>query len=330
MTHADGVPAVPPLPAPARSLLDTILGGESLGASRNIRQINDLFVQIVEASTEESPAACINTLHATGDYLIATRGRNTPAIGNAIRLMLNGLDQLDVGTVEELQTHVAERRAEFNTRSLQNKERLAEYGANLLADCKTILPFDYSSTMMAILEALADRGQRLHLIVPESRSLDGGRPIVNEATAMGHAVTFVIDMSFHHFISDVDAVIIGAETIFATGDTWNTVGSYPIAVLADLFQVPFYVATELIKIAPRSFLGMQRAMKPYDYAEILDHPASLRDPDAVSVMAAELDTVPASLITSYVTPQGILLPQHIRSEALVFLSSIGATPFTEK
>lgn len=329
MQPADKEPALPQLPNDAHLLLVKITGGESLGASRNIRQINDLFETIAEQSPTSTPESLIATLIETGDYLIATRGRNTPAIANAIQLMLKGLENESPASVADVRQLVAQRREEYNTESLRNRKLLAEYGANLLANSETILAYDYSSTMMAILEELADRGRQVHLIVPESRSLDGGRPISNEATDIGHTASFIIDAAFHHFLHKVDAVLIGAETIFADGDCWNTVGSYPIAVLAKKYQVPYYVATELIKIAPQSFTGRRRGMQPFDYASILNYPDGASNSEAVSVVAPDLDNVPGSLITSYVTQRGILLPEHIRGESKRFLDSIGGTTLKE-
>lgn len=311
----------PPLPASAQPLLDQLFSGKFLGASRNTRQINDLFCAIADA-WEGAAEELSKTLLATGEFLAATRGRNTPAIGNAIRLVLSGLDGMESSRVADIRDFIRARREEYNTRSLDNIARIAEYGANLLSGCETVLAYDYSSTMLAILERVADQGQRLRVIVPESRALDGGRPIVNEATARGHSVLFIVDMAFAHFLPESDAVLIGAETIFANGDCWNTIGSYPVALVAYHYHVPFYVATELLKIDPRSFVGLTKSVEPFDYAQILDR-SSLRHPDLVSTVAPDLDNVPASLITAYVTPVGTLLPQHLRAEAERFLESIG-------
>jgi ribose 1,5-bisphosphate isomerase len=299
-----------------------VIGGEFLGASRNIRQIHDLFSVIAEEG-EGSPADIIRTLVATGEYLIATRGKNTPAIANSIRMMLNGLDESSVTTRDEVREIVRERRDALTRESLRNRDLLAEVGANVLSNCDVLLAFDYSSTMMAILDELARRGRYIRVIVPESRVLDGGRPIANEATASGHSVSFLVDMAFAHALRECDAVLIGAETIFANGDCWNTVGSYPIAVLAARYGIPYYVATELIKIDPLSFMGLKREMKLDDYSRLLQYPETFTHPERVSVVAPEMDNVPGSLITAYITPRGLLLPEHLRDESLRFLESIG-------
>ncbi|MDH3675260.1 MAG: translation initiation factor eIF-2B, partial [Anaerolineae bacterium] len=225
MVPAENIPQLPPLSDSAHQVIHQLLSGEYLGASRNIRQINDLFVSITESWTTPSAEELIHTLVATGDYLIATRGRNTPAIANAIRLVLRKLHDTPFATPNDVKTLIQTRRTEYNRLSLANAELIAECGANLLANSEVVLAFDYSSSIMAVLKRLADRGRKLQIIVPESRCLDGGRPIANEATGWGHSVTFIVDMAFGHFIPQADAVLSGAETIFANGDCWNTVGS---------------------------------------------------------------------------------------------------------
>jgi len=323
MTNTEDTPKLPRLSASARRVVDGLLSGESLGASRNIRRINDLFVSIAEEWETPSSEELITTLLQTGENLIATRGRNTPAIANAIHLVLVGLEQQKAASLAELQAFMVARRDEYNATSLRNTDLLAGYGLNLLAGCEVILAFDYSSSMMAILKRLAETGHQVELIVPESRCLDGGRPIVKEATAWGHSARYILDMAFSHFLRKTDAILIGAETIFANGDCWNTIGSYPIAVLADACRVPFYVPTELIKIDSGSFIGMQKPIKPHDYSEILNYPASFEHSDLVSCVSPDLDNVPASLITAYITPNGVIRPEHIWSEARKFLEGIG-------
>ncbi len=315
---------LPALPEGARVLVDQLQSGKFLGASRNIRMLNDLFCAIAEEWEGNDAQELASTVQATGDYFIVTRGINTPCIGNAIRLVLKGLDSTTAPTVKGVREFMFARRAEYNAQSLRNAERMAEYGANLLADAKVVLPFDYSSTMLAILAKLAANGQKVRLIVSESRVLDGGRPIVREASAMGHSVVYCLDMALSHFMREVDGVLFGAESFLANGDCWNTVGSYLVAELARMYQIPVYIATELIKIDSLSFTGITKKIKPMDYSRVLDYPGSFEHPDRISVIAPDLDNIPHSLIAGYITPVGVILPEHIRGEASKFLESIGA------
>ena len=323
MSQTETPLALPELPAVARRIVDQLLTGELLGASRNIRQINDLFVIIAGQWPTQSSTELVAALRATGDYLAATRGRNTPAIANAIRLVLKDIEQAAGMPMAEVRQLVEARRAEFNALSLSNANLIAEYGANSLAHCEAVVAFDYSSSQLAVLRRLAERGRHLRVIVPESRCLDGGRPVAREAAACGHSVVFFPDMAFSHFLRRADAVLIGAETILANGDCWNTIGSYPLAVMADRVGVPYYVATELLKIDPLSFTGQQRPIRPRDYSDLLSYPGAFAHPELISVTAPDLDVVPGSLIRAYITPVGVILPQHLWAETRKFLAASG-------
>src|SRR5512135_275697 len=101
-----GQTSLPSLPEAVHPLIRQLESGEFLGASRNIRQINDLFVGIVEAWPSPSAEELRATLQATGDYFIATRGRNTPAIANGVRLLLKGLYTMPSPTVDEVRQFI--------------------------------------------------------------------------------------------------------------------------------------------------------------------------------------------------------------------------------
>lgn len=314
----------PELPPKGQHLFNQIFSGEFLGASRNIRMINDMFCAVSE-EWESDGASLVDALTSIGDFIGRTRGKNTPAIGNAIGLFLNGVRSLEHESTASIAAELQSRRASFNKESLQRIDAIAEVGANLIESTSTVLAFDYSSSVQAILNKVAERGRSLKVVVPESRVLDGGRPYVNESTARGHRVVYILDMAFSHFMQDCGAILIGAETIFANGDTWNTIGSYPLALVAQRHHVPYYVATELIKIDPRSFWGVSKELNSDDFSELLDR-SSLLHNELVDTLAPEFDRVPAELISAYVTPLGVLLPSHIHGESRTFLGGLGMNP----
>jgi ribose 1,5-bisphosphate isomerase len=203
------------------------------------------------------------------------------------------------------------RREEYMLRADSSREKIVTLAARLIGDLDVLLTFDYSSTVMAILKRVADSGKTLELVVPESRCLDGGRPIVNGATAMGHTAVFIVDFAFTSFLRNADAVLFGAETLFANGDCWNTVGSYPIVSLASRSDIPCYVASELLKIDVTSFGGEPRPMRDHDFSKVLDYPGSFDHPDKVSVVGPDLDLVPASMISAYISDVGLLPPTQL-------------------
>lgn len=323
MSPLDTVPAPPAVPPAAQGVLDQLLRTELLGASRYIRQMNEVLSQVAQSWPAPDAAELVLALRRLGDYFIATRGRNTPAIRNAVHAALAGIEEFSGHRTADIRQHLAKRAADLNVRSAQDAASIARCGATLLADCDTLLAFDYSSTVMAVLRELSERGRRLRVIVPESRCLDGGRPIAREAAALGHQVTYTVDMAFAHFLRRAEAVLIGAESIHANGDCLNTIGSYPIAVMAQRYDVPFYAATELTKLDAGSFFGHRSEVTADDLSALLGCDAFGEARGGITAFASELEAVPASLIRAYVTPVGVLLPQHIRGEGRLWLHSLG-------
>lgn len=329
MPIVDDQAGLPPLPPETQESIGIMNRGEELGASRNIRRINNIFILTAKHWQQEDPNSLIKAILGTAKYYIENRGKNTPAIGNAINLVLVGLSDIKAKTNADVLAFLESSCLAYNDNSLTNVKTIASLGANLLSSSSTILAYDYSSSQMAVLNELGKRGQKKHLIIPESRDLDGGRPIVKEATEHGHTVDFVIDMAIAHFMPRVDAVLVGAETIFANGGFWTTIGTLNTAILADYFKVPFYVPTELIKIAPYSYQGIDKTMVFDDYSSLLDYPKSFEHPELISVTAPAFDFIPPPLISSYITERGFVNPSSLGGKAKEYLMGIGVDPLNE-
>ena len=63
--------------------LDNIISGKYLGLSRNVRQINSLFSRICKTYGNDK-SKLLEIIKIVSDYLVVTRGKNTPSIKNAI------------------------------------------------------------------------------------------------------------------------------------------------------------------------------------------------------------------------------------------------------
>ncbi len=330
MIEAEYRKNMPKLPDAVSEIVNKLHSKDELGASRNIRQINDLFCGISDHWEYPNDVnSLINTVKDTGQYFIDNRGKNTPVFGNAINLVLKGIDELADTTVDQVREFLHHSRDTYNQKSLEKVEIISTFGANLLMNANSVMAYDYSSSVMAVLNKVADFGKKLHIIVPESRDLDGGRPIVREATAKGHSVTYIIDFAFHNFMNKIDAVLIGAESFFSNGNCSTTVGSYPVAVFAKMHKVPVYVPTELIKIDSRSYAGLLKPMQLDNYASMLGFPGKFAHPELIEIEAPALDVVPAEYISAYITEKGVMPPGSIWATALDFLNSIDVSPVGE-
>src|SRR5579864_2008994 len=100
--------------------------------------------------------------------------------------------------------------------------------------------------------------------------------------------------------------LTGVETLFRSGDLANTVGTYPISLVAREHGVPVYGVTECLKIHPtQETIGLDELS-----AELLKPwPASREGlPPGAEVETHVLDLTPAALVSGLVTEQGLISP----------------------
>jgi ribose 1,5-bisphosphate isomerase len=302
---------LPGLPPEAEDIIQKIQSGQILGASRSIRLINQAFCIQVNESPVTSGKLLAAQLRQWADYLVATRGALSPAVGNAIGMVLKGLEEAaEKDRVEDVRAFLLTQTEAYNQRSLQQVEKIAQYGANLLQDGQKVLAYDYSSSVNSVLRKAAEDGKRLHVVIPESRALNGGLPILREMLPCGHRLTFTVDVAIGQELKGCAAVLVGAESLIAEGGFWTTIGTCSTAILAHYYHVPFYVPTELIKFDPRSEVGFYRHVVRIPLP-VFDFQSLSLPPDQVAVECDDLEYTPRELITAYITEEGLLPPAAV-------------------
>lgn len=117
-------------------------------------------------------------------------------------------------------------------------------------------------------------------------------------------------------------MLIGAETLQADGGIWNTIGSRAIAALARPSNIPFYVATELIKIDPQSLGGHPRLIRPHDFSQLLGR-ETFDFRERISCVTPDLDLTPAELITAYITEYGVQTLTQMRESVAILMRELG-------
>ena len=293
--------------------LDKIISGEYLGLSRNVRQINSLFSRICKIY-ENDKYKLLEIIEMVSEYLIFTRGKNTPSIKNALDLIFVDSTSYKDLSGSEISGIIISRTDQLNEESIRNAEIIANYGAKLLSKSKLIMAFDYSSSVMNVLSKLVDYNNYATIIVPESRILNGGCPIAEEAIKMGHKVEFIFDMAFCLKLKEIDAILIGAESFDINGDCWNTIGSYPISLVAFKHEVPVYVPTEFIKFNYNSLTKKKKKIISDNFREVFNLPSEVSDSKNISFICEELEKIPAKYLKSYITPLGNLSPKQMEIE----------------
>ncbi|CAI8025971.1 Methylthioribose-1-phosphate isomerase [Geodia barretti] len=163
-----------------------------------------------------------------------------------------------------------------------------------------------------------ESGKNISVYADETRPLlQGARLTAWELMQAGIDVTLICDNMAAQVMKEgkIQCAIVGADRIAANGDTANKIGTYNVAILAKVHDIPFYVA------APTSTLDL--SLKTGDLIPIEQRAAeevtegfgSRTAPEGVKVYSPAFDVTPAHLITAIITEKGIAHPPYEESLA---------------
>ena len=309
-------PALPTLPAGAAAHLADFEDPAILGASRQIATANKLFVALVQEHPG-SPEEVLGDLRVVAAYLIAQRGASTQAMPNALAQMLAGSAAWADLPPTKFRQQALRALGGYLDRSSRDRDRVTEIGVTVAATARRLLAYDYSSSVAAILARLGTTATPPTVVIPEARSLNGGRRFVEELASTGLTIEFVPDAALSSLLQSCDLALIGAETVGADGSCYNTVGSLGVALACNFWRVPLYVPTTLIKIDTRTLWGYQRPSPPLHGSRLYGLTAgwSASDQARVQVVSPDLDAVPARFISGFITEAGVLPPAAISQHA---------------
>ena len=151
-------------------------------------------------------------------------------------------------------------------------------------------------------------------------ALQGARLTCFELKKDDIPVTLIADSMVGYVMQKgfVNKVIVGADRITELGHTFNKIGTYQIAVLAQRHNVPFYVA------APKSTFDVNTK-----YEDVTIEERSLNEmvminrkriaPKGINVLNPAFDMTPPELITGIITEKGLLLHPFEESIKKLFI-----------
>lgn len=199
--------------------------------------------------------------------------------------------------------------------------RLGRFGADLLHDGDQVLTHCNAGafatagygTALGVIRAAVEQGKRISVIADETRPfLQGARLTAWELARDGIPVTVACDNACAHLMGRgmVQAVVVGADRIAANGDTANKIGTLGVAILAQHFHVPFYVAAPLSTIDATTPDGAAIPIEERPAEEVTHMGGRRITPDGVPVLNFAFDVTPAALIGGIITEAGVLRPPY--------------------
>ncbi|MEM4295311.1 MAG: S-methyl-5-thioribose-1-phosphate isomerase [Candidatus Anstonellales archaeon] len=187
--------------------------------------------------------------------------------------------------------------------------KMLEYGAEHIPDGAVIITICHSSSVVGVLKKAKEMGKEINVINCETRPLFQGRITARELVNAGIKVTHIIDSEAAVFIKKCDSALVGADAIDVEGNLYNKVGTRMLAELCYNYNVSFHPISELLKYDPKTLFGK---LEPIEYRS----PDEIWQgyPDGIKILNPAFDYVPAELIKSYITEEGILHPHEIKHE----------------
>lgn len=193
-----------------------------------------------------------------------------------------------------------------------NGAALIQDGFGVLTHCNAgSLATVYLGTALSALYVAHAQGKRIHVYADETRPLaQGARLTAWELMQAGIDVTLQCDDMAASLMAQgkIDCVIVGADRIAQNGDAANKIGTLNLAILANYYDIPFYVA------APKTTFDVSCACGadiPIEYRapEEVTHWYYSEVPASLNVYNPAFDVTPAHLIDAIITNEGIYYKQ---------------------
>ena len=202
--------------------------------------------------------------------------------------------------------------------------RIGSYGNELMPDGGAVLTHCNTGalatagygTALGVIRAGWEGGKRFQVFATETRPfLQGARLTAWELVQLGIPATLIVDSSAGLLLrrGEVDCVIVGADRIAANGDVANKIGTYPLAVVAGVNGVPFYVAAPTSTIDLSISSGDEIPIEERRPEEVTQFGGIQTAPEGVMVRNPAFDVTPHQYIAAIVTEKGLLREPYSES-----------------
>ncbi|HYN07429.1 MAG TPA: S-methyl-5-thioribose-1-phosphate isomerase [Vicinamibacterales bacterium] len=187
-------------------------------------------------------------------------------------------------------------------------------GARILTHCNAgALATAGYGTALGVIRAAAEQGKVRQVFADETRPFFQGARLTAWELVRDQVPTTVITEGMAGPLmqrGDIDVVMVGADRIAANGDVANKIGTYTVAVMAHVHEIPFYVAAPLATIDLATSTGDGIPIEQRSARELTHLGSTRLAPDGATVWNPAFDVTPARLIAGIITERGIARPPY--------------------
>jgi methylthioribose-1-phosphate isomerase len=276
------------------------------------------------ASSEASgdAASFAAAMKAASALLLSTR----PTAKNlawALERVMALVPEIEGLTPDDRRARVAALAREIHKSEIAACRRIGELGSALLKDGGTVLTHCNAGalatggygTALGVIRSLHASSKRVRVLAAETRPLlQGARLTAWELQKDLIPVEIVTDSMVGALMAEkaVDWVVVGADRIAKNGDVANKIGTYGVACLAKMHDVPFVVAAPMSTVDFECPSGDSIPIERRSEREVLFLSTAQGDveiaPEGARARNPSFDVTPAHLITAIVTERGVASP----------------------
>ena len=222
--------------------------------------------------------------------------------------------------VDDIKKHTILQAIRMSHNDVAVNKMLGKHGSDLINDGEVVMTHCNAGalatvsygTALGVIRSVMESGKKVSVIATETRPvMQGSRLTAFELMHDGIDVSLIPDTAVGYLMSNkmIDKVVVGADRILKSGHVFNKIGTYQVALLAKVHNIPFYVA------APLSTFDMNNSEEDIVIEErSVDEVVKIGDkriaPIGVRIFNPAFDLTSPDLITGIITEKGVIYPPY--------------------
>ncbi len=285
-----------------REAAEKIVTMEVRGAARIAKFAAETLKKFAEELRVSDPKEFDEKMRWAAETLLNTRP-TAVSLYNAINYVMSYSGE----SVEDKKNSIFERAERFVEWVKNAHRNIGEFGAKRIKKNSVVMTHCNSSAALSVIKEAYRQGKVEMVFATESRPRRQGFLTVKELTSEGIPTTLIVDSAVRYFMSEIDCVVVGADTITANGALINKIGTSQIALAAKEARVPFMVAAETYKFSPKTLFGELVVIEERSADEVA--PPEILSLKGLTVRNPAFDVTPREYIDVIVTEIGAIPPE---------------------
>ena len=233
---------------------------------------------------------------------------------------MDSVDKIKKAVIDEA-NKLAEEDLKINKQIGLNGAHLFNDGDVIMTHCNAgALATSAYGTALGVIRAARDSGKRVSVIVTETRPVMQGSRLTAFELQYDHIdVSLIPDTAVGHMMSRgaIKHIIVGADRILYSGHVFNKIGTYQLAIMAKIHEIPFYVAAPISTFDLKNTDPNDIEIEERSVDEVIMIGKKRIAPKGVRIFNPAFDITPPNLITAIITEKGIITPPFQENLRLV-------------